>query len=158
MFDEAIKLALRTWYPSNHKLHYDPHHPLMKLTGEWGELLDDYAKSIYKPDYKFNSTDKLGDIWYYLRILCYQNKCDRHGFAYHPTIYHMRTDDIGFIIATAIFHSSEALCSYFRGSSGSIFYLDICYSAICLILERRGITLEELTESNWEKLKPGSNG
>jgi hypothetical protein len=50
-FDEAIEVALRTWYPEGHILRHNLHHPLGKLLGEWGELLDDYMKSIYKPAY-----------------------------------------------------------------------------------------------------------
>jgi hypothetical protein len=41
-FDKAIEKALLTWYPEDHKLHFDPHHPLGKLLGEWGEFLDCY--------------------------------------------------------------------------------------------------------------------
>jgi hypothetical protein len=159
-FDEAIKIALKTWYPEDHSLHLDQHHPSMKLVGEFGEylmglvgtlaiVLDNYAKLIYKPEYEFNPLDELGDIWYYLRILCYQRD-------YVPNLFHMPTNDIDFLIATAIFHSSEALCSYFRGNSLSPFYLDVCYTVVCKVCEHYDITLQQLTDSNWQKLKPGS--
>jgi hypothetical protein len=148
-FDKAVKLALKTWYPAGDSLRSDPHHPLMKLAGEWGELLDDYAKSLYKPGYEFDPIDELGDIWYYLRILCWQNK-------YKPINFCDPIDDVGFIIATAGLHSFEALCSYYRGTFTSKFFLDVSYTAIEMICEKYSITLEELTESNWEKLKPGS--
>ena len=69
-FNDQVQISLRTWYPVDHELHFNPHHPLGKLLGEWGELLDDYMKSLYKPGYVFEPVDELGDIWYYLRILC----------------------------------------------------------------------------------------
>jgi hypothetical protein len=61
--DEAIQKSLLTWYPENHPLRLNPHHPLGKLLGEWGELLDDYMKSLYKPGYEFEPENELGDIW-----------------------------------------------------------------------------------------------
>jgi hypothetical protein len=177
-FNKAIGRALLTWYPKGHELHLNPHLPLGKLVGEWGELLDDYMKSIYKPDYTFEPLDELGDIWYYLRILCYQRGIARilyyqegisshniSGFsqeilplygAYIPTEFNMPSTDIDFLISTAIFHSSEAFNTLCRGDKYSVFAIDVSYTILIIILRKYNITLKELTEANWQKLKPGS--
>jgi hypothetical protein len=152
-FNEAIELALKTWYPKDHELHSNPHHPLGKLLGEWGELLDDYMKSLYKLGYEFNPLDELGDIWYYLRILCYQKS------NYEPDcLYFTYTIDneIDFILAVAMHECSLALINHYQGIVYSEFLLDICYTAMLDICKRYDITLDQLTASNWEKLKPGS--
>ena len=49
--NNAIELALKTWYPKDHPLHNDLRHPLIKLAGECGELLDLYGKHEYKPNF-----------------------------------------------------------------------------------------------------------
>jgi len=152
-FNEAVEIALRTWYPKDHELHSNPHHPLGKLLGEWGELLDDYMKSLYKLGYIFEPLDELGDNWYYLRILCSQR---RLGQPYVPTKFNMPSNDIDFLISTAMFNTSEAFNSLCRGNSWSIFTLDISYTVLVKICELNDITLQQLTDGNWEKLKPGS--
>lgn len=125
-FNKAVEIALRTWYPKNHELYSNSHHPLGKLLGEWGELLDDYMKSLYKPGYVFKPEDELGDNWYYLRILCNQRGS---GQPYALTEFNMLSNDIDFLISTAIFNVSEAFNSLCRGNSWSIFALDISYVA-----------------------------
>lgn len=157
-FNEAIELALRTWYPKDHELHSNPHHPLGKLLGEWGELLDDYMKSVYKPGYKFEPLDELGDIWYYLRILCYQNN------SYYPrySSSFISSSSIDSLVALATSETSISFMDLLEGNNRryyKIFYnilLDTNYSVLIKICELQDITLEQLTVSNWEKLKPGS--
>jgi hypothetical protein len=148
-FNEAVELALKTWYSKDHELHFNPHHPLGKLLGEWGELLDDYMKSIYKPGYEFEPLDELGDIWYYLRILCYQKS------NYEPVEFTV-TGKSDKLIAVAMHECSLILINYHQGISYSEFALDVCYTTMIEICRRYDITLEQLTASNWEKLKPGS--
>jgi hypothetical protein len=145
-FDKAIDIALKTWYPKGHELHFNPHHPLGKLLGEWGELLDDYMKSLYKPGYVFEPEDELGDIWYYLRILAYQ------GSHILNDIVEYQDCNLDTIIADVMMHTSRAL---FYESDNRRF-LDNSYSAIIQIAKRYNLTLDDLTASNWQKLKPGS--
>jgi hypothetical protein len=151
--DNAIELALKTWYPSDHPLHLNPHHPLGKLLGEWGELLDDYMKLLYKPNYKPHFADELGDIWYYIRILSYQQN-------YEPQAFRMAKEySPDKLIAMAI----TMVCSSFESlQSGKIEFpyrkhtLDTSYTVLLILLERIGLTLDELTQLNWQKLQPGS--
>ena len=150
MMDKAIELALKTWYPPDHPLHLNPHHPLGKLLGEWGELLDDYMKLLYKPDYESNFIDELGDIWYYIRILAHQKK-------YEPKQHKIPKDyTIDKLIAIAISETANIFNTLLdRGYVGN-FCLDTNYSVLLKLLEIYGFTLDELTERNWQKLQPGS--
>lgn len=152
-FDEAIELALRTWYPEGHELRLNPHHPTGKLLGEWGELLDDYMKSLYKPDYKFDSVNELGDIWYYVRILAYQFKIDL-GKVRPPNIQNGESLEI-FItsVMNEITLSFILICD---GITPSDEFIGLSFNLILVICERYNMTIDDLTRSNWEKLKPGS--
>jgi hypothetical protein len=173
-FDEATEIALRTWYPKDHPLHFNPHHPLGKLLGEWGELLDDYAdsnktddkyyltkllakwgklmdnymKSLYKPGYVFEPEDELGDIWYYERILAYQEGCKLEDSV------SFEGDSTDQVIAQVMWRLAERFIglSLEPAQNG----LNETYSAIIQIGERYNLTLDDLTQSNWEKLEPGS--
>jgi hypothetical protein len=146
---KAIEIALRTWYPEDHNLHLNPHHPLGKLLGEWGELLDDYMKSIYKPGYVFEPENELGDIWYYLRILCYQR-------GYEPVEFSSIDRSIDYLISQAIQEAAIAFDDYLLRKGYSLFALDVCYTILLKILKAHNLTLDQLTASNWQKLKPGS--
>jgi hypothetical protein len=113
-----------------------------------GELLDDYMKSVYKPGYVFEPENELGDIWYYLRILCYQEK-------------HEPTDKTNFngestdqIIAQCMYILSARFCGLNLETSTCI--LNEVYSGLVQTAERYNLTLDDLTASNWQKLKPGS--
>jgi len=141
----SIEIALRTWYPKDHPLHLNPHHPLGKLLGEWGELLDDYMKSLYKPGYVFEPEDELGDIWYYLRILCYQK-------GYEPELV-LVGKNIDHAIAVAMSNLSASFVCLKNYDEKS---LDSSYSALRKICSLYNLTLDDLTRSNWQKLKPGS--
>ena len=145
-FDEAVELALRTWYPKDHPLHFNPHHPLGKLLGEWGELLDDYMKFLYKPNYVFKPQDELGDIWYYLRILAYQNNHKLNDLGYNVKI---KTD---IAIALVMVGVANILIEGLNRNTT----MDIVYTTLIGIAGRYNLTLDDLTRSNWEKLKPGS--
>ena len=144
--NKELELALKTWYPVDHPLHYDIHHPLGKLIGEWGELLDDYMKSVYKPGYVLTPEDELGDIWYYVRVLAYltgSSLVDRAHF----------DDSTDRIIARCL----NDLVRWFLGlASGKYYpvYLNRCYSATIEIARRYNLTIDDLTKSNWQKLKP----
>jgi hypothetical protein len=151
--DKAIEFTLKTWYPPDHPLHNNPHHPPGKLLGEWGELLDDYMKLLYKPNFKPNFTDELGDIWYYIRILSYQQD-------YEPKVFRMEREySPDMLIAMAISMVCQSFESLQPGSNEVRFAqyaINTSYTVLLLLLESWGLTLDELTERNWQKLQPGS--
>jgi hypothetical protein len=151
-FDKAVKVTLRTWYPIGHSYHLAPHHPLGKLAGEWGELYDDYYKFLYKPGYKFEPLEsgELGDIWYYLRILCYQ--CN-HSL---NTVILPRYQDLDSLIEDAAEEAFRANKTFRKYKQYSRFCLDLSYRTIVEIGRQYAFDLQQLTDSNWEKLKPGS--
>ncbi len=157
--NRAIELALKTWPPKNHPLHYELHHPLGKLVGEWGELLDDYMKHLYKPGYgklagiPFKPLRELIDVWYYIRILSYQTNNSL-------TIIHLNTDlKIDTLISRAIEVSSTSfsnLCAKMDIAFILPYLIKHNYSALHRICTLSNLTIDQLTEASWEKLKPGS--
>lgn len=150
-FDKAVEISLRTWYPKDHPLHYNPHHPLGKLLGEWGELLDDYMKSLYKPGYEFEPIDELGDIWYYVRVLCYQKKHKPVNFSI------INNESVDTVMALAMWELSRKFVHINEGGKANLGNtLNWTFSALLHICNSYDITLQQLTESNWQKLKPGS--
>lgn len=151
--EKAIEIALRTWYPKDHPLHFRAHHPLGKLVGEWGELIDDYMKLLYKPNYKPDFANELGDIWYYIRVLCYQRNYQPVQFDIYNSEYDLLPDEL---IAMAIQEVSAAFLSLARHGYYSLFALDVSYTILLELLDRQHLTLDELTELNWQKLQPGS--
>ena len=96
-----------------------------------------------------NFIDELGDIWYYIRILCYQRD-------YQPTSFLLLNLETDELIAMAIQEAANAFLSYKRFRTYSVFCIDTSYSVLLLLLRREGVNLDELTELNWEKLQPGS--
>lgn len=149
-FDGAIKIALRTWYPEDHYLHLDPHHPLGKLVGEWGELLDDVVKLCYKPGFRGSLLYELGDIWYYMRILCYQK-------AFNPTPAKPSSSwSKERLLSHAIKVSNNAYEDLLGYDRFEPYFLTDCYGVLLALLKTEGRTLQELTELNWQKLRPGS--
>ncbi len=45
------ELSLLTWYQPDNDKYKDSFHPTLKLAGEIGELLDLYAKHLFKPGF-----------------------------------------------------------------------------------------------------------
>ncbi|HEC65148.1 MAG TPA: hypothetical protein ENI23_07640 [bacterium] len=160
MNDRSIELSLRTWYPKDHLLHFDLHHPLGKLVGEWGELLDGYMKHLYKPGYTFEPEDELVDIWYYLRILAYQLKIE---FVFIP-IVEVKIPKIEYLITRAIHISSDIFIKLTSPENVNrkcpteyyAFELSNVYSIFRFLCVQFNLTIDQLTEASWEKLKPGS--
>ncbi len=160
MNNKSIELSLRTWYPKDHPLHYDLHHPLGKLVGEWGELLDDYMKHLYKPGYEWQPLDELVDIWYYIRILAYQCNMLLDDKTLSQ-IHSANSSEIDYLISRAIFHTNAEFSNVSFNRSR---YYDFnitnailhSYSALSEICDLSSLTINQLTEASWEKLKPGS--
>ncbi len=149
----AIELAKRTWYPEDHPLHYDLHHPLGKLVGEWGELLDDYMKHLYKPGYEWKPLEELVDIWYYIRILAYQTNISLNE------MYFTEGLGIDLLISRAIEVSSSSfsfLCGKIDLSSMLRYLIHHNYSVLNRVCLLSDLTMDQLTEASWQKLKPGS--
>jgi hypothetical protein len=155
---QAIEIALRTWYPKDHPLHFNRHHPLGKLLGEWGELLDDYMKSLYKPGYVFEPENELGDIWYYLRILCYQKQecCEYEIHNYDHCSEKTGTDWIISNIMVSTSTEFNDLVGEQLLNIPSVYLINCNFTALSEICNRYDLNLDQLTASNWEKLKPGS--
>ncbi len=165
--NRETELVLKTWYPEDHPLHYDLHHPMGKLVGEWGELLDDYMKHLYKPGYQWEPLNELVDIWYYLRILAYQvdttltsasllsykHKMDKSEYHIIRSIENLSRQFITLIEATELNDSYviQRLKSDILPSA-----LNYNYSILSSLCELFDLTIDQLTEASWEKLKPGS--
>lgn len=49
--DDYQQAALKTWYQPDDPRYLDPRHPLIKLAGEAGEILDLFGKHEYKPGF-----------------------------------------------------------------------------------------------------------
>ncbi len=167
--DKSIELSLKTWYPKGHPLHYDLHHPLGKLVGEWGELLDDYMKQLYKPGYEWKPLDELVDIWYYIRILAYQARIKLKLIS----LSHFDDEELNsieFMINRAITSTSGRFNDLLKAKAENRIYrlernalsssLPYNYSILSHLCTHKkfelGLTIDQLTEASWEKLKPGS--
>lgn len=157
-FNKSVEIALRTWYPESDGLHLNHYHPLGKLIGEWGELMEDQMKIQYKPNYEPETEKELGDIWYYIRILCYQiNHVPQvPGAIADARAKDMISKSINYMISYAIEKCSQAFQQLEDHGYFWSFPLDLSYSILIEICKRNNITVQQLTDSNWEKLKPGS--
>lgn len=49
--DDSQLKALESWYQDDNPLYKEARHPVIKLAGEAGEILDLYGKHEYKPDF-----------------------------------------------------------------------------------------------------------
>ncbi len=161
------ELALLTWYQPDNPKYRDPLHPTLKLAGEVGELLDLYAKHLFKPDFDWmdckwcNSVslvhhnpdhecwqyepkviDELGDIWYYLRILAWIN--DVNLIDNRINNWSNELDNIETMYDCAnIFMKSQG-----RNKSE----LPWCFHNFSNLLVKLDCTLDQLTELNYLKL------
>jgi hypothetical protein len=109
-------------------------------------------KSIYKPGYVFEPEDELGDIWYYVRILCYQRK-------FVPKFVTCEDSEMPLekLLAITINETSLvffAVCCNIEPDDN--IFLNISYNTIRRICQCYNLTFDQLTDSNWQKLKPGS--
>ena len=158
---KAISKALKTWYPRDNPLHLDPIHPSAGLAGEAGKLLNLWKKDKFKPGYSWFECkncfdteerqcegeytllviDELGDFWYYLRILYYiSGKAPQYKSIYSAFDIHELLAAMNLGAAIICYDSLDTI------------WLDICFSCLLTILGKFDYTLEELTESNWQKL------
>jgi NTP pyrophosphatase (non-canonical NTP hydrolase) len=199
--DKAIEQALKTWYPEDHPLHFEPLHPALGLAGEAGELLDLYKKERFKDGVSWwdckhcghphkshvyrdgdfhhcsesvrsqesdiqydchcdNHTpkilDELGDLWYYLRILAYQRNIKLKQFE----LIELGIDKIKNIFcalsrlnwqAGVMLHHLDKTNQFATNN-----FLNV-YEEFHWLLGSLDFTLDQVTESNWQKLKDGDN-
>lgn len=172
--NDAIERALKTWYPKDNPLHFDPLHPAIKLAGEAGELLDLYGKHKFKPGFNWWNCkhcqktseydcqcdkktlwytplvlDELGDWWYYCRILAYQQNMNISEWI-RPN------DDVPYdtlmFLSEMNYHSAKLLRIYESGQFISTEELRIAFSWFQDILIILDVTLDEITELNYRKL------
>lgn len=71
-----IDKALATWYQPEHDVPEieQINQAILQLQSEAGELASLWAKHLYKPGRvmtRDDVLDELGDVWYYVRILCH---------------------------------------------------------------------------------------
>lgn len=167
------ELALLTWYKPDNPLYRNPEHPIIKLAGEIGELLDLYGKHKYKPGFDWivckvckcskeqhfeekspyackNYTplvlDELGDIWYYLRILAWI-----YDLGLLPSSLNATT---GYTIKMMYHHADNILNGgYHENRNFEVMYrIQSIYDCLLELLEHLDTTIEELTLLNYYKL------
>lgn len=180
--DEAILKSLETWYDQDHPLHLDPLHPAIGLAGEAGELLDLLKKERFKDgvswwdcvhcngskevhssnltiqtgfancEYAPKILDKLGNLWYYLRILAYQYKVELES----PELANIRYD-FDIILTRLNLDAATFLNELIVNARYNPELLDRVYYSLHYCLEKLDCTLDQLTELNYDKLKDGDH-
>lgn len=174
--------ALKTWYAVDNPLHLDPRHPLIKLAGEAGEILDLYGKHEYKPGFDWwdcdhcrksrnghmdgakcyhdrdatytpKVLDELGDYWYYLRILAYQQ-----GVVLRPG--NVWDEDILYLLCGLSSYSTGLLEGFVHHKEILKNFLQVCFDVLVGILCKLNCTLDHLTDLNYRKLnsEPTAHG
>jgi hypothetical protein len=143
----------------------------MKLAGETGELVDMIAKRMYKPGWSESSLayhrtlEELGDCWFYYRVLAAMAQMPSTtretlpGYATQNisgTVSHM------YYTAATIFLTVQKAHEQ-RAKEETLYVIGHKLPSYYTCLERISsrylkVTIEMLTEVNWEKLKEGGNG
>jgi len=184
--DDSQRLALLTWYSPDDPRYLDPRHPLIKLAGEAGEILDLYGKEEYKPGFSWWDCkkcemdkdyhtrfmcewgytplvlDELGDFWYYLRILTWQQgkttQGVMNGYSDYQKFY--LENDLLRCLASMARLATDLLSDYVDVGTFEGGHLQDCVFYFLTILSKLDCTLLRLTELNYQKLnsKPGAHG
>lgn len=170
--DKYQELALKSWYHESNPLYLDPRHPLIKLAGEAGELLDLYGKHEYKPNFSWwnckhcdgivdahlpnnNPTcnnytslvlDELGDWWYYFRIITfiYDRPIDKRENYYFW--------DIDKLLGLMAQNSAVMLNDYLERKQIDGSRLGVLWGCFIPLLAKLDYTLDQLTDLNYRKL------
>lgn len=185
--DLSQQKALKTWYSKDDPLYLDPRHPLIKLVGEAGELLDLYGKEEYKPDfswwnckhcgygdashslhtkkcYDLRGTytplvlDELGDFSYYLRICMWQSRMSFCS-AIANGFYPYESSIEKHLSELAYLASSQYRYWLQSGKVSKGRYYRMIYNFVN-ILFKVDISLEKLIDLNYRKLnsEPTAHG
>jgi len=143
--------ALETWYPPDHPLYKDPEHPLLGLVGEAGEIVDQWKKHRFKPGYQCSREgflDELGDLWYYLRILCWLTE-------FRPLTTPLDPGANDGIVLVNLSHQCSKLAYKYEIFSKQERKQSLIHitSFLKYRLGNLDCDLDELTELNYQKLK-----
>lgn len=171
--DKYQEKALASWYKEGHPLRLELRHPLIKLAGEAGELLDLYGKNEYKPNFNWwnckyckktvddhiptnnpicnNYTplvlDELGDWWYYLRIVMWQQQIDipkPDGV--------LKVNDLTICLSKLSMLSSSILDHWLEYKRVDYYDLINLFHWFIYILNHIDYTIDDLTDLNYKKL------
>jgi len=144
---DPIGAALRTWYPEGHSLTKDSLHPVAKLAGEAGELLDLWGKDTFKPGFDWHKCktcndrdpehynhlyaprvlDEAGDWSYYARILMWQadKKIEDFPMAWFPMAWFgYPQDKIIHLLNWINFYSASLLMEFLNHGNIDLEYLE----------------------------------
>lgn len=168
----TIEKALESWYVEGHHLRLEPLHPLLGIAGEAGELLNLYKKNRFKPEFNWSDCkecgqekddifhgeeqdshnyvplilDELGDFWYYLRIVAWQQNIKIWDYN------QLEIDNVELCLSKLSKFSSALLDDYLEKGVVDRYDLKDIFNWFCYILNHLNCSLEELTELNYEKL------
>lgn len=177
--DQAQVKALASWYKEGNPLHLEPRHPLIKLAGEAGEILDLYGKHEYKPSFnwlkkcecKHNELShdyfgclephcgckkfypiilsELGDYSYYLRIITYQQEI---SFEMLCDGYEGFTACLEELLNDLAYRSTKLHKMWLKIKKVNPYELQILTFIFLTILERLEVSLETVLDLNYKKL------
>lgn len=180
--DHYQELALKTWYSPDDPRYLDPRHPLIKLAGEAGEILDLFGKHEYKPGFSWwdckicgqasydifhgqepNShtytpkvLDELGDWFYYARIVTFQQ-----GISIAEWILpSSKPYDTAAALSEINLRCAKLLNGYLVHGDIGPGYIRTAFNWFCSVLIELDCTIDHLTELNYAKLNsaPGAHG
>lgn len=97
--------------------------------------------------------DELGDAWYYIRILAYQQGVDLSQWVHWMII----SENEFLILSSLNFHCADLLKLYDNNQIINMGLLRTVFGWLQNILSLLDTTLDQLTELNWSKLKDGDN-
>lgn len=176
--DQAQEKALASWYKEGNELRLDPRHPLIKLAGEAGEILDLFGKHEYKPGFNWwnckhckatriqheaniNSAkfcnkgytplilDELGDFSYYLRIVTYQQEVSFEMLCEGFTPFTACLEEL---LNDLAYRSIKLHKMWLKTQKVNPYELQILTFIFLTILERLEVPLEEVLALNYKKL------
>lgn len=148
---KAEKMALDSWYFPDNLLYLNPHHPLLGLAGETGEVLNLYKKHLYKPNFIWDDKiiEEIADCSYYLRIICFQQGvsfemlCD--GYTPFTACLEELLNDLAY-------RSIKLHKMWLKTQKVNPSELQILTFIFLTILERLEVSLEEVLDLNYKKL------
>lgn len=183
--DDFQLKALATWYQPDDPRYLDPRHPLIKLAGEAGELLDLFGKHEYKPGFDWWDCkcrwdknhhmgtrqlcpnregiytplvlDEAGDWWYYARIVTWQQ-----GISIADWKPRQAANPYPILTCLSRINKMSALIldSFITSGQFDMNNLYIAYCWFCDLLTQLDTDLDKLTELNYTKLnsEPTAHG
>lgn len=172
--DQAQVKSLASWYKEGNPLRLESRHPLIKLAGEAGEILDAYGKEEYKPNWSWwtcstcgcskrqhedspyacknyfpKIISELGDYSYYLRIITFQQ-----GVSFEMLCdgYTPFTACLEELLNDLAYRSTKLHKMWLKTKKVNPYELQILTFIFLTILERLEVSLEEVLNLNYKKL------